>query len=167
MTAEFTAWLPHDLSPGHLQRTWLYWLLVVLLLAEMLYFQPRSLRFLRHSATAVKPTKGPWGSKPITSSTVIMSIALTSLLSVATFAALLLGSTLAFYTALLGMIPATVRFSDEIPRAHTGETIGAAIGSLIGAALQILLIISIISSVDPTSQFPLRFFQHLDHKAAQ
>ena len=165
MTSDFLAWLPSDLSLGHLQRTWLYWLLVILLASEMIYFQPRSLTFLRNYFTADKRVTGPWGTTTNPSKKVIVATCLTSILMLLTFSALVLASALAFYAALLGLIPAALRFADQIPLANTGETIGAAIGSFIGGGLQILLIIGIVSSVDPTSQFPFRLANHLDQKA--
>ncbi|MGC1496898.1 MAG: hypothetical protein WA790_13890 [Sulfitobacter sp.] len=157
-------WLPRDVSLWHLQRTWLYWLMMVLLAAEMLYFQPRSLRFLRQSTTAI-PTSGPWGTSNIASKKVILAVSITSILSILTFLALILASAVAFYSALLGLFPAALRFADEIPQAHTGETIGAAIGSFVGVTLQIMVIIGIISSIDPTSHFPFRLGNYLDQKA--
>jgi len=163
--ADFLTWWPTDLSLRHLHRTWAYWLLVIFLIAEMAYFQPRSLRFLRDVASASHPTSGPWGSAKPPSSKAIWAVRITTIVSFATLMALLLASALAFYTALIGLIPALLRFADEIPHATTGETIGAAIGSLIGVALQILLIIAVVSSIDPASQFPLRLPHHLDQKA--
>ncbi|MGJ8618656.1 MAG: hypothetical protein ACSHWS_17570, partial [Sulfitobacter sp.] len=108
---------------------------------------------------------GPWGGAKAPSAKVIWAVRLTTALSFVTLIALLLSSAFAFYTALLGLIPALLRFADEIPHATTGETIGAAIGSLIGSTLQILLIITVVSSIDPASQFPLKLPHHLDQKA--
>ena len=46
-----------------------------------------------------------------------------------------MASALAFYVAALGMLLTIPRFAVDIPKAHDGETTGAAIGSLIGAGI--------------------------------
>ncbi|MGJ8618564.1 MAG: hypothetical protein ACSHWS_17105, partial [Sulfitobacter sp.] len=79
--ADFLTWWPTDLSLWHLHRTWAYWLLVIFLIAEMAYFQPRSLRFLRQVASASAPTTGPWGGAKAPSAKVIWAVRLTTALS--------------------------------------------------------------------------------------
>jgi hypothetical protein len=73
----------------------------------------------------------------------------------------------AFYIALVPLLTTLARFVMEIPHARGGEAIGGAIGSWIGASLQALLIIGAISTLDPTSTFPLRLDGHLTESTSR
>ena len=147
---------PTDLAVNHLQRTWLYWALLSVLLLEFLWMRVRTMRFL----AGLHP-KGPWDTTPAVSPFAIRTAKLHLWISAATLIALALASAVAFYVAVLPLLTALARFAVEIPHARGGEAIGGAIGSWIGASLQALLIIGAIATVDPTSSFPLRLDGHL------
>ena len=152
---------PTDLSLNHLQRTWLYWLLLVLLMIELFWMRPRTLRFIQ----SLHPI-GPWdqtrGIAPLT----IFSLKASLWISGALILALALASAAAFYITLLLFPMALARFVAEIRLASGGEAIGGAIGSWLGASLQALLIVGAVATIDPTSTFPLRLDSHLNESAS-
>lgn len=152
---------PTDLGINHLQRTWLYWLLLVLLAVELFWMRPRTLRFVE----SLHP-KGPWDKPPGIAPVTILSLKANLWISGALILALALASTAAFYIALLLLPMSLARFVTEIRLASGGEAIGGAIGSWIGASLQALLIIAAIATIDPTSTFPIRLDSHLTESAS-
>ena len=147
---------PTDLGINHLHRTWLYWLLLVLLAVEFFWMRQRTRRFFN----SLHP-KGPWDETPGLSRLTLFSLKADLWISGALILAVALASAAAFYVALLALPMSVARFTSEIQQASGSEAIGGAIGSWLGASLQTLLIVGAIASIDPTSTFPLRLDSHL------
>ncbi|NJM84169.1 MAG: hypothetical protein HC844_18520 [Tabrizicola sp.] len=80
-------------------------------------------------------------------------------------AALVLRTPLAFWLAIGYLGPALYRYVLTIPFAATPRDIGSTTGSLIGTAVQVLLMLAGIASLDPLSGFPLRLASHLSGAA--
>lgn len=151
--------LPTNLSPWHLDPTWLFWLVLALLLTKMAWMGPNILRYLRQPAAAAAPS--PWAPAARDRKMQRMAALLTLVFSAATLFSLMALSALAFYCAAANAVPRVMRFWDEMPHASGGEQIGTVIGGLIGGLAQVALIMGAVASLDPTSDFPFRLKEHL------
>ena len=163
---DILSWVPSDLSIGHLEPTWLFWLLLVLLIVELAWMAPKMITYLRQAQTNSKAPAGPWGTAATPSRLLTWSMTITLVLSSLTVLALVFLSAAGFYLAALSLISRVMRFAARYPHAHGGEEVGSVIGELIGGLVQISLIMGVFASIDPASQFPFRLSSHLSPESA-
>jgi hypothetical protein len=144
-------------QPGQLQPTWIYWTLVALVLVDLALLTRGLIRRGQTDLGAPGPWAPPGPSRRILRASGWLSFCLTLALGVALLARL----PVALWIAALTFLPPLIRFILNRPFARTAEDLGGVIGALVGAAVQTLVIMAGISSIDPTSTFPLRLDQHL------
>jgi hypothetical protein len=145
-------------QPGQLQATWIYWVLIAVVLVDLVLVTRGLIRTGRSTRDAPGPWALPGPSRRILRASGWLSVGLSLLLG----AALLTRMPVALWIAALTVLPPLIRFILNRPFAKTAEDIGGVIGALVGAALQTLVIMAGISSIDPASTFPLRLDQHLN-----
>lgn len=152
MTSEIAALF----APGQLQVTWIYWCLLALVALD-LYFIGKVLAAPTHT----EPATGPWARRGPDPARMRRLAWLSLAFALAYGIALAFRAPVAFWLAFTYLVPAVQRYLVQFPHVRTPKENGTVIGSVIGAALQVVLMLAGVASINPQSDFPLRLTTHL------
>lgn len=150
-----TSGLAALLAPDQLQVTWIYWCLLALVALD-LYFIGKGLV----AQAKAEPATGPWARRGPDPARMRRLAWLSLALALAYGIALAFRAPVAFWLAFTYLVPAVQRYLLQFPHVRTPKENGTVIGTVIGAALQVVLMLAGIASINPQSDFPLRLTTH-------